>query len=386
VIRDALILFRKEMRESLRDRRLVIGAFVVPLFVIFLLTHLMSTLEQSLGKEAQLELVVVGSRENPLAAQLQQTGRTQISVITDEKKALEVLKSGKTSLVLSLPDQSPGEQIQAKAYYDSSRPLSLAAFAGLRQAVAEANSRAVKQALSARGIDLAESEPMALRSQDIGQQKGVAGGTWLMLLPYLVILWSYYGGSSLASDMVAGEKEKKTLETLLLTPVSRVSIAAGKLLALSAICLISGLMSILGLYLSSLASEDGGGLKMGLDSFAAFVLVLAPLVLMYAGALLAVSSLSRSMREAQTYLTVLSFLVMTPAIMSQFIGLTGADRTEWVRWTPILNTSMVMSQSLRGRVDWLLAAQSALIALALAAFAWWLCVRLFSRETILQRV
>lgn len=381
----ALVIFLKELKETLRDKRTVIGAFVVPVFLIMLMTNLMTSLEKAVGDEARIELTVVGSQDNPLVQRLKDSNRASIEVSTDLEKAKESLKKGRTGLVLEFKDVVMGEQIQARAFYDGQKPLSLAAFAGIRQAVAEANRQALTQVLTAQGLDASKAEAMKLDSEDVAKDKGVASGTWVSLIPYLIILWAFYGGFSMVSDLVAGEKERKTMETLLLSPIPRSAVVIGKYAALFVVCLLSGLMSLVGLALAGLQSGGGGSVSVGPGPLLAFVVVLLPLVALYSGVLLAVSALAKTMREAQTYLTIVSFLVMTPAISSQFVGFTGADRAEWVQWTPILNTAIAMTQALRDQIDWTLVGKAALVSLVLAIVAAYACVRIFNRETILQR-
>jgi sodium transport system permease protein len=384
-VNPALVIFLKELKETLRDKRTVIGAFVVPVFLIMLMTNLMTSLEKAVGDEARIELTVVGSQDNPLVQKLKESNRATIEVSSDLEKARDRLRKGRTGLVLEFKDVVLGEQIQARAFYDGQKPLSLAAFAGIRQAVAEANRQALTQVLTNQGLDASKAEAMKLESEDVAKDKGVASGTWVSLIPYLIILWAFYGGFSMVSDLVAGEKERKTMETLLLSPIPRSAVVIGKYGALFVVCLLSGLMSLVGLALAGLQSGGGGGVTIGPGPLLAFVVVLLPLVALYSGVLLSVSALAKTMREAQTYLTVVSFLVMTPAISSQFVGFTGADRTEWVQWTPILNTAIVMTQALRDQIDWTLVGKAALVSLVLAAAAAYACVRIFSRETILQR-
>jgi sodium transport system permease protein len=384
-VNPALVIFLKELKETLRDKRTVIGAFVVPVFLIMLMTNLMTSLEKAVGDEARIELTVVGSQDNPLVQKLKESNRATIEVSSDLEKAKDRLRKGRTGLVLEFKDVVLGEQIQARAFYDGQKPLSLAAFAGIRQAVAEANRQALTQVLTNQGLDASKAEAMKLESEDVAKDKGVASGTWVSLIPYLIILWAFYGGFSMVSDLVAGEKERKTMETLLLSPIPRSAVVIGKYGALFVVCLLSGLMSLVGLALAGLQSGGGGGVTIGPGPLLAFVVVLLPLVALYSGVLLSVSALAKTMREAQTYLTVVSFLVMTPAISSQFVGFTGADRTEWVQWTPILNTAIVMTQALRDQIDWTLVGKAALVSLVLAAAAAYACVRIFSRETILQR-
>lgn len=380
-----LWVFRKEMKESLKDRRVVIGAFVMPVFFVMLFAQLMGSLERTVAREAKVEITVVGSRDNPMVRALTQGGQTEVSVMPTEKEAKEELSRGRTQIVLVIPDSGSGGQLEVKAVYDSGRPRSLIALSGMRQAVAQANSRALAQTLAAKNIDAAAATPLKLKAEDLGDEQGAMGSTWSNLLPYLIVLWAFYGGMSMVADLVAGEKERKSLETLLLSPVPRRSLVMGKLLALATVCMASGLTSLVGLVLSALFGQSAGSLGFSLGTVAAFVVVLAPLVALYAGMLLLVSAAAKSVRECQTYLALVSFVVMLPAVMSQFVGITGADQAPWVGWTPILNSSMALTQALKNQFDPVLLLQCVGTCGVLGLVAAWAAVRLFDREEILLR-
>lgn len=380
----ALWVFRKELRESLKDRRVVVGAFVMPVFFVLLFAQLMGSLEKSISKESRSLITVVGEPGNPIIQAMASQGRAEVTVSQDLEAAKASLRKGRTSLVYVPPMPVPGRQMEGLAVFDGARPLSLAALGAMRQAVTEANSQALSQTLREQGIDPARATPLKLKTEDIAEAQGIGGTSWASLLPYMIVLWAFYGGMSMVADLVAGEKERKSLETLLLAPVPRRSIVGGKFLALAAICMMSGLTSLVGLALSAMLG-GGGQLSVTPLMVGVFLAVLTPLVALYAGMLLAVSSLAKSIRECQTYLALLSFVVMLPAVMSQFVGLTGADQAAWTGWTPILNTSMALTQALKGQADPYLIVQSVLTSgiLGLAAAAW--AVRLFDREEILQR-
>src|SRR5688572_33407948 len=103
------------------------------------------------------------------------------------------------------------------------------------------------------------------------------------LLPYMIILWAFYGGMGIVGDLVAGEKEKNTLETLLIAPVRRTQIVLGKFYALSVVCLLSSVSSIIGLALYAAMRPPGsaellkGGLGLNPATIGIVLLVLLPM-------------------------------------------------------------------------------------------------------------
>jgi sodium transport system permease protein len=227
------------------------------------------------------------------------------------------------------------------------------------------------------------------RSADTGQAFG--GSMLVGFLPYLIILWAFYGGFSIVSDLVAGEKEKGTLETLLVSPISRTDIAVGKFLALATVSLAATVSALMGVVLMGLFDNKAtsvmfdGGLSLSLESILAIVLALIPLIVLFAAGLLSLSTFAKNQREVQSYLSLVSFLVLVPAMMSQFIGYTDAATSTWIAFTPILNTATVLRQALLEKVDYGTLAITTGVSVVLAVLALWVVVRLFQRESVLFR-
>ncbi|HET6645407.1 MAG TPA: hypothetical protein VFG65_07915, partial [Fimbriimonadales bacterium] len=104
------------------------------------------------------------------------------------------------------------------------------------------------------------------------------------------------------------------------------------------------------------------------------------------GMLLTVTTYSKNQREVQGYLSLLSFLVLMPAMMSQFIGYTDAAGAKWVAFVPVLNTATVIRQAFLQKVDPFMLIATAGTSIALAALGLWFSIRLFSKEKVLMRV
>jgi sodium transport system permease protein len=118
---------------------------------------------------------------------------------------------------------------------------------------------------------------------------------------------------------------------------------------------------------------------------AVIILIMLPLVALFCSVLIAVSSYARNSREAQTYLTLVSFVVIMPAIFSQFIGLLDVGSAFWVNYIPILNSANNIRLALLGKADAASVATTVLISVVLAAIALQITVRIFRREEVLVR-
>ena len=128
------------------------------------------------------------------------------------------------------------------------------------------------------------------------------------------------------------------------------------------------------------------GLSLSPTSMFAIAVTIIPLVMFFAGILLAVSTFARNQREVQSYLSLLSFVVLIPAIFSQIIGYTDIAGKAWVNFIPILNSASVMRDALLNRVDWTSLGMTSAVSVVLAIGGLWLAVKLFTKEKVLMRV
>lgn len=387
----ALWIARKEIRELLRDRRVIIGALLMPVLMIWLIVGVFGRLESAFKGGPVLSIAQVGGERNPFADEVMKKARGKIEYFDTEEAAKKSLKDGDSNLVIIAGEDADASQPRdLRVLFDSQSPISGAALAAYSEAVGQMNQNHVKGLLEQKGMDPSQAETLRLKPEDIRKGSTPASSSWLGMLPYLVVLWAFYGGFSIASDMIAGEKERGTLETLLATPAQRYQVVTGKWLALSLFCFLSSVTSLCGLLLASLMGMSGAaglvgpnGLHVG--ALVGFITILVPLVLMFASLLLAVTCHARSVREAQTYLTVVSFLVLMPAMMSQFVGLTGDDKAPWVQWTPVLNSALAMAGALKDNVNLPLVTRSICIDFILATILLVICYRKFNQESILAK-
>lgn len=390
-------IFRKEMREMFRDRRVITGAFLGPIILIIIMMVLFGFLQKTItSKQAVVLHVVKATPEPSIVAQLRKNGAADVVFVSTLEEGKSLVERGKARILLDFGqdfDRKVADQgAKVHAYYDESEPKSSLGLRTFTKLVEAVNAGLVKGLLVRQGLAESLAEPISIEEHNTSRQSGMGGATIAQMLPYLIVIWAFYGGMSIVSDLVAGEKERGTLETLLIAPVSRRDIALGKFLALSVVCFVSSAMSLLGVVVVALVKTPmtdqlfPGGLGFGFAQMVAVTTVLAPLVALFAAGLLAVSAYAKNMREAQTYLTSLGFVVLMPAIFSQFIGFTDLSKALWVRATPVLNASVAIREALVGKIDAVGLLMTIGSTALLAGAMLWITVRLFSREQVLARI
>lgn len=387
---------KKELREMFRDKRVRSSAIFGPIMLIVILFSLMGFVFGQLGKKENTKVHVVKTT-NPLLDVLKKE-KFQIIEVADKAKGEAMIRDGSAKVLLAFPPAGSAELIDAPqvivdAYVDPKQQPGQIALAMINSAFEGENKKRALGTLKAANIPETALEPIKVDRHEItvGQKAG-ASEFLVGMLPYFIVIWAFYGAMSIAGDLVAGEKEKNTLETLLITPTRRTSIVLGKFLALSVVSLISSLSSLVGVVIIAVVKPPGSaemfktGLGVSPTAFLFTLMLMLPMVALFSSLLIGVSSYAKNSREAQTYLTQISFVVIMPAIFSQFIGWTDYANAAWVNAIPILNTANNIRMVLLGKPDFVGMAITMGISIVLAAIALKVTVGLFNREEVLVRV
>lgn len=389
-----MTVFRKELREIFRDRRTVLGVVIGPLLItplLFALLGLVTTRQAEKQRAQTYSVGIAGGAAPDLEGALRATPNLRVRPVAQEQ-AEALIRSRALNAVVMLPPNISTQatrttSVPVRILQDAGSESSRAASRLLKQAFARMGERVTKERLRARGLPSDYATPF------IVTEKGVAGGGSLATLllsaivPYTLILGAFTGGIYAAFDQVAGEKERGTLETLLVSPASRRDIVLGKFGAVVGVCLVSSVLSLVGLiipFVSGFKAFDwlaAGGMRFGAPAVLVVLSVLLPLSVLFAGLLLAVSTFARNQKEAQTYLGSLFPLVLAPAMIGMILG---AEGVTWpLALVPILNASLIIKQALAGSYDGAFIALAFAASAAYAAGALAFATRLFQRESVL---
>lgn len=347
------IVFWKEVRENARDRRTMFSTFVLGtlmgpvLFAVLISLVISVQLERA---EKPLELPVVGAEHAPnLVAWMKTRGVVVEEAPADPEAAI---RKRDEDAVLRIPatyadEWRAGKPATLELIVDRSQQKAEPTVRRVEQMIAEYSSLTATQRLLVRGISPQVVQPVLIADVDQSTPQS-RGGMLLAMLPYLLILTVFAGGSYLATDATAGERERQSLEPLLVNPVARGEIMAGKLLATLAFALASLAISLTAFALSTPlfpVEKIGIVVKLGPAECAQLFLLVAPLGLIGAGLLTTVSAYAKSFREAQTYNTL---LILLPAIPSMLMALNPVKPADWMYALPLLSHQLVIEQTVRG--------------------------------------
>lgn len=389
-------VFVKEIRELARDRRVLQASIVMPIFIIAIFVMIMGVIQQSVVEKKAIEVAVVQGKQTDGLKLPGQEFEFNTTPVNTWSEGMKLLREKEVQAVLDGTNINDETLSSASAYakvgFSSDDSLSPIAVGLIREVIAAQNKLSVKAKLEANGVDQSFAEPIKIEVENISKEKGMSGSNIISLLPYLIILWAFYGGMSIVSDLVAGEKERGTMETLLVSPVRRAAVALGKIFALMVVCFVSSLTTLVAVFavaklnLPMTQALFPSGLSVQFVDVLAALILLVSLVSFFATMLVSICAYSRNIREAQTYLGLLSFVIILPAIFSQIIGFTGMERAVWVQWTPILNTAVLLKSLISGEGHYAFLGPALLENFILAAIFLRLSIQLFRREEIVLRV
>lgn len=197
-------------------------------------------------------------------------------------------------------------------------------------------------------VSARQTTNFTIAAQDIASDKDVSSMMLSMIAPMLLVTFIYAGCMSLVPESIAGEKERGSFATMLVTPVKRSHIALGKIISLSAASLISAACSFAGIVLSlpKMFQSEGSGLNFSAASYGVsdyllllFVIIATTLVIVALMSLL--STLAKSVKEATSYVGPLMIIILVAAMGNMFLG----DKIgSWAYFVPILNSVKAMSE------------------------------------------
>lgn len=382
-------VFRKELTDAFRDRRMVMVAFVImPIAfpLIFAGMGAIGAKKISEKLESTLKLPVEGAERAPnLMAWLRQQNLEIVAAPADIDAAI---RQQDEDVILRV---DPGyadswrgsEPARVDLVFDSSRPMqSGTTIARVRRLLDAYDDQVGRLRLVARGIHPAVASPLLVGNRDLATPDSRFDFAQQMI-PYLFILFAFIGGMQLAIDSTAGERERQSLEPLLATPATREAILSGKILATAAFALAGLVVTLLAyLVVFTYMPIGKGNMSMNLpvDALWKLFVAISPIVLLGACLLTALAAFAKSYREAQGYLPMLMFLPMIPTL---FLMISPVKTQLWMLAVPFLGQNQLILRILRKEailpVEWAVCLG---VGFLIAGVVWFVAARLYHREQL----
>lgn len=384
-LRAMWIVLRKELLDGVRDRRALFSALLYPLLGPLLSGLLFGFIADKQRDAAEVAVPIAHQEAAPeLIEWLTRAGVEVVDAPDDPRAAV---REGEVPFVVVIPedfgeDLAEGRPIAVELIVDGSRNDSRPSVGRAQYLLSRFGEDIAGRRLLARGIDPQIIKPIEVSEVEVASDQELATSVFAFV-PMFVLMATFIGGMQLAMDATAGERERGSLEPLLLNPVPRAAIVVGKWLAalvFALVCVVLTLICCVFVLEYTPVRELGMSLALGPLDLVLVLLAAAPMALMATAIQILVASFARSYKEAQTYVSLLMFVPMIPAMLGMMSGL---ERSIGALLVPGLGQQIVVEQVFGGGettvVDFLLPMASALVVagVCVGLTAW-----MFRRETV----
>ena len=418
-------IFRREVRDQIRDRRTLFMVFVLPLLLYPMLG--IGVLQLSTAFEAKPRtVVVVGSENLPALPRLLNATRDGFdpALFSRPKDAERLhvrvepantpwlrpdairtgIQGGLADAVVTIPPEIQAKinavgSVPMPIQYDSTDEASQITYLRVREVIERWRDAIVQSRLVLDGKSPEYTEPVAINGEDVAPEGEAGGSIWGRLFPFLLMIMALTGAFYPAIDLCAGEKERGTMETLLLSPASRTEIVLGKFFTVMLASITTALLNLVsmgltGVQIASQVANMGparSGAKMAAvlappqpSSYFWMMLLLIPLAAFFSALCVALAVLARSMKEGQYYMTPL-YLVSLPLILVTMAPEVSLDR--FFSLVPITGAALLLKSLILGdyttaRIYFI---PVLLMTLLYAGVALRWAVDLFQREDVIFR-
>ncbi len=381
----------------MRDRRTLISMVLIPIILFPVLMIGMSAVMVMMIKKTEAEvtkIVITGKEFAP--ALVSSIDHDETFEIVEEEDFKSALRKKKISAALEFSadfEKKIREQDSTEAiiYYDAAELKSEITSDKLKDVLKDYQDSVVAARLKERQIDKSLLHPIKISEENLASKEKMGGFILARFLPYMIVILAMSGAMYPAIDLTAGEKERGTLETILVTPVSRLDIAAGKFLTVLTASVITILLATTSMSISASFGfakigqfVPGEQIQFSIKPLSILLLLglMFPIACLFSSALLSVALFAKSFKEAQSYVTPLMFLVILPAMISFLPGF----ELDWrLVFIPVVNISMAAKEVLMGSYKWGFILLIFVSTFIYAGFSIFVTKRLFEKEEVLFR-
>lgn len=391
------IIFKKELKDTLRDRRTIFMMVLMPLLLVPLLiigTNKVMSAQEDKAKTKVITIGIAGAENAPKLLDLfSNDERIEIdeSVPDDSLSAYVKNETIDGALLIGSDYQSKisgDDQATIQLLYKGSDAFESVA-RRISNIIVKMDSTIIAERIARLNLDENLFDAIEIEKIDLSSMQELIGKLGGGFLPYIFIIFGFMGAMYPGIDLGAGEKERGTLETLLSTPADRTEIVIGKFLMVMLAAIITAAIAMLGVYVGIQSYPDIP--KEFLETISKMfsiklILLILSLVLpisaFFAALILSLSIYAKSFKEAQSLITPFNIVIIFPALIGMMPGMELTSKTALI---PIMNVALATKDVLAGSIDPILLAEVYLSLFALAGLSLWFCVKWFNREETLFR-
>ncbi len=381
------VVFRKELKDGSRDRRAMMTALLFPLLGPVLVYFMLTTIiNQSTDSKAP-EIPVIGAENAPGLMQWLEEQNVRIKVY-DGPDPKQSIRDKHEELILAIPADFETRYREARTatvelIYDGSRTDARSTVSRVATLIERYGAKIASLRLIARGVSPEIMRVVALSRTDVASKQQRAA-TVLNFIPLYIILAAFVSGMGLAIDSTAGERERRSIEPLLINPVERFHLVTGKWLAASLFAAfgmsVTAVLCILAMTQVPLA-DIGLRFSISWPQVAAIIITTTPLALLATSLQLWLGIFAKSFKDAQSYM---GLLVLLPILPSMFLLLHPVTTKTWMFAVPVLGQQVLLVDLIGGKDIPIAGYTLSAVSCVIVSFALVLVTaRLFKRESIL---
>lgn len=380
------IIIRKEILNSLRDTRTLITVFALPLILFPVIFTSMGyfTMKEKTKEETKVYNIGIINpvQDTSLLSYLKKGGNLNIF----EGKDVKQMFNKKAKAVIEIKKAEESEKVII--YYDGADKESNNAIERVEKKLKKYKNEIVRRKIVNYGLSEEILEPFGIEKENIASLKKMSGFILGTIIPYILILLSFSGAMSTGLDITIGEKERKTLETLLVTDVKRGEIVIGKIASISLISLFATISALFGLIISVysgfsiLTSGFSSIISMPWSSCIWILILMLPLLWLFSSIIAFVGGIAKNRKEADGYALYFYFIIIFLAFISMASITTPSSKIFFI---PVLNTAIIQQQVLVGKINLmeLIITLGSTIVYAIITFLF--TEKVFGRESTLFR-
>ena len=346
-------VYKKEVRENLRDRRslfnsVLLGPILFPILFIGLAYFAGS--KQQERAEQVLEVPVVGEKHAPnLVNFLKQQGVIILPAPQDPEAAV---KAQDVQVIIRIPEKfseqwTTGKPAVVEVIADPSRRESDIPMRRVKGLLNGYGAQIGRLRLHLRGVSPTIRSAIMVKDVDLSTPQS-RGMLVMIMLPYVLMITAFTGGMHLAIDSTAGEKERKSLEPLLINPVPRWQIMLGKMSATATFAFASLLLTLVSFRFAFPLLPTGAlgvDLNLSANAIGGILLAISPVVILAAAMLTTLAALAKSLRGAQSYM---GLVFMIPMIPSLIFMVNPMKPETWMMAIPMFSQNLLIGEYVRG--------------------------------------
>lgn len=396
-------IFGKEMARILKDKKMVFSVFLLPVLIMVVLLTIINNLAGQMQSDIEEHKAIVWMQNEPdsfetfLASAGAEYDIRTIASDSDRGEAEDAILNGDADLLIEFPVDfdamiagfQEGDAVpQIKTYYNPSEEYSSQAYQEISVGVLES----YRQTLLAGRVGNPDAITVFTVNSDnddmvIQDDEKASGQALGMMLPYFITILLFAGAMGIGTDMIAGEKERGTMASLLVAPVKRSSIVLGKVFALMVVSGISSLVYVAGMVIctpfmmdSMTGMDEALNLNLGPDQILMLGLLLVAIAFLYSAVVALISVFAKTTKEASSYIMPVYMVVLVVGLLTMFrMG----DGGPWDYYIPFYNSAIALQAILSHELTMSQYLITLVETLALGGILTVLIARAFNNERVM---